>query len=246
MKRKNILLINTIAIVTFVFIFFVINISNNNVLKDLNNTKVNTWIVSNNNAIDYKTRAISLSGAVFTKVKLWFLTKKNIIDNIVTYCDYAEGKTDFIIEWDDKVKLIQKEKFDLYSLISTGIDLDYEWTLEEKEKEKENVKSLLSWVVPEKYKYFDNTDIKNIDMNLFNDDKGLFLNSLWIYMFSIKDNQKFDDYTTFYLDYLQKNHDTIDKRRQIITENNIFPILNAYIKHYWNCNEFVNKNFIEY
>lgn len=265
MKKQKILIVNIVILVILLSgYYYLVNFkyeSSNN--KDLATN--NTWIQnldwnnpSNDENIkktvikknidakkvdDYNSfsgELVKYSGVIEVKNGLYLY--KNYLDNLISYCDYAEGKTDYILE--SGKKETQNTKFDLYSSVSGNISSDYKWRISNIELEKKNIKDLLSWVVPESYKIFTTTKVNKLNEKLFNNDKELFLYNLWNYMFSLQDKNQFDTYSDFYLDYLEENQESF--KDWVVRENYIYPLLNAYLDYYKECNSFIKLNFINY
>lgn len=160
------------------------------------------------------------------EIKKWMVTSKNSIDNIVSTCDYLEGKSQFLINnW--KKENQNGKKY---------IDLLKENLKEEKRlDELSDLEKLLSWDTQWKYKFI---EAKNFDRTKFKNEKE-FYSYFGFYLLSIKDEKDFNSYIDLYLKELSKE-------KEIQNENYVLPLISSYYEHKKSCKSFIEQNFISY
>lgn len=166
--------------------------------------------------------------------------------NIGSLCNFYSfpWKYDYILERWKKVKL---NPSDMVSNMIKAFEEDHkEMPLIERKKYSEDFLLLLKWKVQWKFLLLDNLDKINLkDLRDFNWNFDLFFDVFWRYMFSIKDDKKFNEYSNYYL----KVFESI-KNKELIAVWHMYPLVLAYLNHYWNylkCKEISEKmlNFYE-
>ncbi len=199
--------------------------------QKLNDTQ-GTWWLSNSIEDKIRNEASSYSEIDSLEekdrviIKSSLLVNKNTLNNIISNCDFLEGKKEYIIENWEKVKEERKWLPDR---------IIYNLEKQNKPEELNDFKSLIAWKIEWKFKLFESNDL---DETKFSDKKE-FYSYFWKYIMLLKDEAKFDNYVDLYLYKLKSEEWELD-------ENEFLPITAAYFYVKKSCNSFINKNFISY
>lgn len=224
-------IINYLFIVLLIFLIIILFLKFYNKWEiNLNNLKFSFMKnITTVNLSDFNNKSDKSLDLVY--IKNWLSIPYNQLNNLVNYCLYRESKVDVYYENWEEIEL-QNIKED----ISYWLFEDYKWTDLEKTLQKKYFLELLDWNILGSYTYFN--DIKKINISDFNELSNFFL-LFWNYMFSIKDDLVFEEYSNRYL-YELKNLD-ISLKYSFVS-----PLLNAHLDHYWNCSDFFKENFVNY
>lgn len=231
MKSKKIvwILIFFIIFIIWVYVFY-----NRTV-----NININLWT-------DIKKYNDAQSINDYIEIKNNYILSKNAIDILISYCNFYEypNEYNYIIEEWKKVKINR----DLLSNIIESIKIDLNLNEKESENYIDDFNNLLkNWEVKWYFLLFKNFNNKiSPDLSKFNNDVTLFLDVYWNYMFSLKDDSIFDEYSKNYINFLNNIKIISNKQTSKQSENYILPLLNAHIYHYWKCKNFIEDNFISY
>ena len=248
MKRKNILIINFIIIITFLLIFIFVDYNNwkatrtivdktkvdktkeitseiPSEMKDLKNVKRFDIATKKISKFD-DTKGLSATWTDSLEIKSWFKISKNSLDNIISNCDFLEGKIDYFVEEGKKIHQTKKE---IPDIVRDTLKTD------KREEELASFNLLIDWKIDWKYKLISN---KDFDRSKFKDNTE-FYSYLGLYLMSLKNEQELKVYTDLYLIELKKE-------KVILDENYVLP-LTAWVFYITkSCKSFIEENFIMY